>query len=138
MSHHYVLCIGSNVSADNVRGAIEWLRGQFDVKSVSHVYQTPAVSSKPQPAAAVSHTLRVYSNAVVIGDSDISPDAADQLLKGFELRCGRDEAARSVGKVPVDIDIVIVDGEVIRPWDYRQQFFRTGFCRLSELAGTPV
>ena len=63
--HTYVLSIGSNVSRANVEAAIIWLRKRFDDIKVSHVYETPAISSKGVECNAAS----VYDNAGSVYDN---------------------------------------------------------------------
>lgn len=151
MAYNYVLSIGSNVSAANVEEATVWLKGVLDGFCMSHIYETPAVKSgncddgeydmlRPDMAEVkagyqTGYSLRKYSNAVVTGSSMFHPEALDEILKGYEKKCGRDDAARAEGRVPIDIDVVVCNGKVMRPWDFRQQFFRIG---LLELAGSPV
>lgn len=117
---HLVLSIGSNISATQVHKAIEWLSGRLTDMAVSDVYRTPAVKVGS----------RTYSNAVACGNIVGSCDEFDAELKQYEFSCGRDEEARGRGDVPIDIDIVLADGRVLRDWDYRQSFFRTGYNQI--------
>ena len=122
---HVVLSIGSNISETKVVNAIEWLKCQMAEIQVSSIYETKAVKCG----------CRNYNNAVVSGIIDMDVDSFNGLLKEYEIASGRSEAARLIGDVPIDIDIVVSNGVVMRPWDYRQNFFRIG---ASELACTPV
>lgn len=124
--HTYVLSIGSNVSRANVEAAIKWLRAEFGDIKVSHVYETPAISSKEMECSAES----VYDNAVACVGSKLDFAGLEVLFKAYELECGRDAEARAAGVVPIDIDIVMADGMIIRPWDYRQQFFKIGLAAI--------
>lgn len=128
--HTYVLSIGSNVSEANVSEAIAWLNAQFVDILVSHVYETPAISSKGVECSAQS----VYDNAVACVVSRFDSDSLESMLKAYELECGRDAVAREAGIVPIDIDIVMADGTVIRPWDYRQHFFKIGYAAIAQHA----
>lgn len=124
--HTYVLSIGSNVSRANVEAAIKWLRAQFGDIKVSHVYETPAISSKEMECSASS----VYNNSVACVDTLLDYAGLESLFKTYELERGRDAQARAAGVVPIDIDIVVADGMIIRPWDYRQQFFKIGLAAI--------
>ncbi len=115
-----VLSVGSNCGCENVRVACEWLEKMLDRPVVSGLYQTPAVNGG----------IRDYVNAVVSGLTDMTSDSLNACLKEYELLCGRDESCRRSGIVPVDIDIVIFDGKVIREWDFRQTFFTIGYSEL--------
>lgn len=117
---HLVLSIGSNISSTHVNKAIEWLSNRLTNMSVSDVYQTPAVKTG----------TRTYSNAVACGNFTGNCDEFDAELKRYEFSCGRDEQARQRGDVPIDIDIVVADGTILRDWDYRQSFFRIGYNQI--------
>ena len=124
-SFHYTLSVGSNCGYADVRKAVTWLAARLSDFKVSTLYETPAVKAG----------RGTYVNAVAEGHSPLNPESLNERLKEYERQCGRDENCRRLGIVPVDIDIVICDGHVLREWDYRQNFFRIGF---SELAGSMV
>ena len=37
------------------------------------------------------------------------------------------------GKIPLDIDIVVWNGEIIRPQDWKQDYFQTGLKELEQM-----
>ncbi len=118
----YVFSVGSDYGdrAEAVKEAIAWLSTVLvDCKS-SDVYETPPVG----------HRGSNYMNAVVIGKSDLDADDLDHLCKEYEFSHGRDAEARNNGQVPVDIDIVVADGNVVRPKDFKCNFFKIGYCQL--------
>lgn len=118
MRHEVVMCIGSNLHPRGYRvtEAIAEVSGLLEDPESSHVYETPEIHGSG----------RSYRNAVMRGSTSLSFDLLNQKLKGIEFRLGRDAAARARGDVPVDIDIVMWDGEVVRPKDFEQDFFRIG------------
>lgn len=120
-----VLSIGSNCGYDNVETGLVWLSETLSDFRASSLYETPAVNGG----------MRRYINAVVFGSTSETLSNLNLLLKEYERSAGRDEDCRRVGEVPVDIDIVIFNGEVVREWDFRQNYFKIGY---SELTGTPV
>ena len=122
---HVILSLGSNISSDYVTAAIEWLADVVSDMSVSSVYRTPAVKVGSRP----------YANAVAAGIIDMAPEMFNMALKRYEEQSGRNKEARLRGDVPIDIDIVVCDGIVVREWDFRQNFFKIGY---SELQGSPV
>lgn len=70
-------------------------------------------------------------NAVMSGVfQGIGYDLEDK-LKEKEKEMGRDSRCREKGLVPIDIDIVICDGEIWKDWDYRQKFFQIGYSQLN-------
>lgn len=79
----------------------------------------------------MGHSGPFYMNAVAIGRWTQTVEKLDSLCKDYEVRNGRDLKARARNEVPVDIDIVISSGKILRPKDYRCDFFRIGFRQLS-------
>lgn len=115
--NNIVICIGSNQERHNVENALLWLSELFEESVYSSIYETPAVNCGG----------RNYHNSVLRGRTNTSHEELNELIKEYELSCGRDSNARQKGLVPIDIDIVIYNDEIIRPWDYRQNFFKIGF-----------
>lgn len=118
-----VISIGSNCGdrKSAVSQAIEWLKTILIQIKVSAIYETPcALKSGPS-----------YMNAVIEGFYQGTGIELDGLLKEHEHKKGRTPECREKGMVPVDLDIVIMDGEVVKPWDYRQKFFRLGYDSFS-------
>ncbi|MDE7181130.1 MAG: 2-amino-4-hydroxy-6-hydroxymethyldihydropteridine diphosphokinase [Muribaculaceae bacterium] len=112
-----VLSLGSNCDSRYVETAISMLAGLLNDFNVSNIYPTP-------PAAGVG---KPYDNAVATGEWAGTMESLNSLLKNYECSAGRDEAAREAGFVLIDIDIVVWDGAVVRPWDFSQSFFRIGY-----------
>lgn len=117
-----VISIGSNCGdrINQVSAGIDWLKRILHMISVSSIYNTEDCHGGN----------REYLNAVVAGLTDISPTELDQLCKRYELDHGRTPEARAQGDVPVDIDVVKYDNEILRPKDYRQRFFQKGYQEL--------
>ena len=121
MASDVILSVGSNRSYEDAATAVEWLLTKLEDAKASSLYSTPAVQGYGRP----------YVNAVVAGKTALNADELNHSLKQYELQCGRDDQARRDGIVPVDIDIVVWNGEVIRTWDFRQNFFKIGYSELS-------
>lgn len=118
----FTLSVGSNDGdrVNNVSKAIEWIRDRFAYVAYSSVYETPEIHGVGKP----------YMNAVAEAASASSLEEVNALLKAYEKSHGRDDDARAEGRVPVDIDIVIWNGVVIRPFDYAAEFFRIGHRQI--------
>lgn len=119
---NYVISLGSN-REDGSRmldWALRCLSESCRLLRLSPFYITPAMGGG----------LRPYFNAVAVVESDCDYDALNAKCKEIELHQGRDDDARSRGDVPVDMDIVIAGDCIMRPADYRQEFFRIGMDLL--------
>lgn len=124
LSHFVVLSLGSNCGdrENNVAGAIDWLR--LHVLSdceCSEIYET----------LPVGHSGSNYINAVVAGFYSGCLEDLERLCKEYERSNGRDEESRKLNMVPVDIDVVIADGDVLRERDFKCSFFQKGYHELA-------
>ena len=117
-----VLCIGSNLEPRHARvsESIKKISFLLDAMRYSALYETPEIHGIGRP----------YVNVVVAGNCPLDLDNLNAQCKRLEEEAGRTPEARSRGDVPVDIDIVIWNGEVVRPNDARQHFFRIGAAQL--------
>lgn len=117
-----VLSVGSNCGdrKKTVSEALSWLGTVLMQTVCSEIYETPCAKE----------TGVAYMNAVVKGFYSGNGFELEDLLKEREKLAGRTAECREKGNVPLDIDIVMIDGEVVKPWDYRQKFFRIGFSQI--------
>lgn len=118
-----VIGIGANCGdrENSVRKALEWLKTILIQVKCSEIYETPCVNQTGRP----------YMNAVVSGVFQSTGIDLEDMLKDKERLMGRTAECKEKGDVPVDLDIVMLDGEIVRPWDYRQKFFRIGFSQIN-------
>lgn len=118
-----VLSLGSNHGdrLGAVERAIDWLSELLTEFNASQIYETEPVG----------HSGTNYMNAVVKGVYDGSVEDLEKLCKEYEIAHGRDPESRKLNLVPVDIDIVIADGVVLRPRDFRCSFFKKGYVAIS-------
>lgn len=117
-----VVSLGSN-SGDrhrSVKEAIRWLGEVLTDVHSSDIYET-------QP---VGHVGNLYMNAVVAGNCCCEVASLEKMCKDYEVAHGRDEVARSHNLVPIDLDIVMAGGRVLRERDFRCSFFRKGYLEV--------
>lgn len=121
-SKEALFCIGSNCGdrEANVSSALDWLSELLTDFRHSRIYASPDCLGG----------MREYLNAVAVGKSDLSQDKLNTLCKKFEFSRGRDSKARERGEVPVDVDIVVYDGEVLKERDFASEFFLIGYRQL--------
>ena len=104
----------------SVAKGISWLRNILGGCRVSSIYATPDCHGG----------FKEYMNAVVSGYTDLSASRLEAMCKEFEVECGRTPECRAKGDVPIDVDIVIYDGKILRERDYAQEFFRIGMREI--------
>ena len=119
----YVIGIGSNAKGklENVRDAIAWIDTLFSNVKSSSIYTTPATNGKDDD----------YANAVVKCDSNDELPIIQRRLKEYEQACGRTKESKINGNVPIDLDIVICNNEILRPRDYNAEYFLIGWRQIN-------
>ncbi len=105
------LALGSNLGdrLEQLRGAVAALgRGGVVLDAVSSVYETPPWGGVEQPD---------YLNAVVTGLTSLTPQGLLALCKDVEAAAGRDFGAPRNSARPIDVDILLIDGEPVSTFD---------------------
>ncbi|HBC21733.1 MAG TPA: hypothetical protein DC009_06590 [Porphyromonadaceae bacterium] len=122
MNHTVVLSLGSNYGnrEEAVASAIKLMSKVLTTAQSSTVYTTTPLSGIGEP----------YANAVIAGEWTGELADLKQFCKQTEVRFGRTDERRRLHQVPLDIDIVMYDGKVIRPADFGYAFFQTGYRQL--------
>ncbi|MCM1519117.1 MAG: 2-amino-4-hydroxy-6-hydroxymethyldihydropteridine diphosphokinase [Pseudoflavonifractor sp.] len=120
-----VFGVGGNVGDRQrmVTDAISWVREMFGCVTASSVYETPALNGRDAD----------YLNVVVYAMTDKDMETVNMMLKEYERRCGRTPQSKSRGEIPIDIDIVVWDGKVIRDRDFKCDYFCRGYHELLSL-----
>lgn len=121
-SKEALFCIGSNCGKReiNVERALCWLSGVLSEFRHSSVYASPDCQG----------SQREYMNAVAMGYTTLDIFELERLSKNFEKANGRDHEARAKGDVPVDVDLVVFEGKVLREKDFRCEFFLKGYREI--------
>ncbi len=117
-----VFSIGSNFGNRdaNVREGLKWLSSILTDFRCSSVYATPDCHGGSKE----------YMNAVAIGITSSTPKRLESLCKDYEITRGRTPEMRRAGNVPIDIDLVVYDSKVLRPNDFKRDFFRIGYSMI--------
>lgn len=124
MNNAVVLSIGSN-SADRdaqMTNCIAWLRDNATLTKLSSVYNSPASNGKDPD----------YLNAVAEIATALTHPELTKMLKDYERQCGRTPQSKALGSIPVDIDIVMWNGNVLRPKDFAQHYFAKGWNEINK------
>lgn len=119
-----VICIGSN-SHDRewqMEHAIEWLRKQLSSTRISSIYNTQAENRRDPD----------YLNAVLEGHCKTDFETISKEVKEYETVCGRTPTSKLQGNIPMDLDIIMWNGEIMRPDDYKKTYFQIGWQELNK------
>lgn len=117
-----VISVGANCGDryHNVEEGVKRINPLFSGFRSSHIYATPDCHGGG----------RNYMNAVATGYTSIGLQQLERMFKNIEKEMGRDENARKAGDVPIDIDVVIYNRQILRETDYGREFFKIGFAEL--------
>ena len=119
-----VLSIGSN-SKDRewqVKNCIAWLKDKLHGVTVSDIYNSKAANGVDPD----------YLNAVMKAKCREELPEITDMLKKYETVCGRTPMSKKKGDIPMDLDIIIWNNEIIRETDYNQHYFQIGWQQLNE------
>lgn len=120
---YYVFSIGSNYGAkhENVEDACRWLSGFLGEFKKSTVYETNPLKGKGAN----------YANAVVSGYYLGDFNELYNRCKEYEKSMGRTADMKKEGFIPIDIDIVIADENILRRRDFDSLYFKKGFDEIN-------
>lgn len=115
--------IGSNSpdAPQRIVAALDALSVHFSIAHASSTYSTPAINGVNPD----------YINAVVAISSPDSPEAITATLKKLEALVGRKAESKALGIVEIDLDLVVYQGQVLRPKDFCQEYFQIGYRQLN-------
>lgn len=133
--HPILISVSSNCGdrIKNCEDALAWLASVLKNTFSSSVYETEDISCRNNSAYSASHPEKPkYMNAVFSGYSYIPFEKLNENLKSYELQHGRDSEARRKGRVPIDLDIVKWNHEILRPRDYAADYFRKGLTEIGQ------
>ena len=127
MNHAY-LSIGSNTGDRklNVQRAIELLSSNhIDVLDDTDIYETPCCHGHGPD----------YLNTVIHVGCERNLSEVTSLTKQIERQMGRTPQDKGTGIVPIDIDVVIWNSQIVRPTDYDHEYFKKGYRILNHDIG---
>lgn len=124
--HRIIIGIGSNTPDrwERVESALHWLNEFTMSGKKSTIYHS---QPEGKNAANVNYT---YANAVFFALTPVSREELEAKLKQYEIDNGRDERMKPFGIVPIDLDLVYYDEELIRPTEMRRDYFRRGYDEI--------
>ena len=122
MLNKVVISLGSNSSDSNSRmkQAMAWLEENLQSFKCSAIYLTPPLSGIGSD----------YLNAVAVGETKCEQIEFNLMLKDYEKSLGRTPEAKKAGVVPIDLDIVIFNDQVVRAKDFSYDFFQIGYRQI--------
>ncbi len=117
-----VICIGSNVANRHavVDAALVDVSCGGVVRVSSGLYETDADNGVDAP----------YINLVAVVDIALDLDTLKALTKKLEREAGRTVASTS-SAMPLDIDIIMWNGDVVDRRQYEKSYFKEGYAKVA-------
>lgn len=114
--HSLIICAGSNtLPLSRFHEAITGISELLTNPKISEIVTSPDVTGKSSAP---------YLNAVISGSTQLSFPEIGAKMTSMETAYGRRPDSKDTGMMPLDIDIVVWDEEIIRPEDYARGYFR--------------
>ncbi|MDE6332068.1 MAG: 2-amino-4-hydroxy-6-hydroxymethyldihydropteridine diphosphokinase [Muribaculaceae bacterium] len=118
-----VICIGSNVGDKyaNVAETLAVFRTILSGFQASDIYESDDDSGLGQP----------YANAVCAGFFNDRCENLHSLASTREKAYGRTPESKASGIMPLDIDIVVFNNEIVNSQQFDKPYFRHGLSQLT-------
>lgn len=119
----FVIVIGSNCGnrIAYIETALSCISFLSSIQKASGIYESPD---------CMGSNRRYLNKVVEIETTEYSEYDLVEKFKELEKKCGRDSKAKERGEVCLDIDIVIANGEIRRPLDFKASYFQKGYKEI--------
>lgn len=116
MLNKVVLCLGSNQDCEaNMSRAVDLLRGYFhSIRFTGSIYT--------EPVGLSDSTL--FLNQAAVAYTPASAASVNQTLKDIEKQLGRMPESKEKGQVPIDIDLLLWNEQVLKPVDLEKEYVK--------------
>lgn len=118
-----VLGLGSNIEPYcNLPRAVEMLERQVKLVAMSRAWETPAVGAPDAPD---------FINAALLVRTSLDPpDLKSRVIRPIEAALGRVRTQDKNAPRPIDIDLLVYDGEVLDPQIWNQAYLAVPVAEL--------
>lgn len=125
-SHRCLVCLGSNHDPDTkLDAALEAIAEHFNILNIGKRIMT-------EPEGTDAHS-KPYLNQAIIIESYANPDEIISIFKLIERQNGRTAESKSSGIVPLDIDLLVYDEQILKPADMEKAYVISAVSSLSDM-----
>lgn len=126
--HQAYLCLGSNIQPEeNLRKAIHLLRQAGEIQALSRCFETLAIGSDGESHEDEPNFLNL---AVRLTTSMDASALKNEVIGAIELSLGRVRSANKYAPRPIDLDIIVFDGEVLDTNLWKRVYIALPFSEL--------
>ncbi len=115
MKNNAVIMLGSNTDMNMLLSAISMLEDWFDVIAVSEIRKTTAIGE---------HYQSPFYNQAIRIKTEYDREETIRIFKKTEKKLGRTAESKKEGIVPIDIDLIVWNGEICHDDYYRFDFVK--------------
>ena len=124
MRNNVILCLGSNTDCEaNLKSAVGLLRGYFGTIRFSEAAYTEPVGL---PGSGL------FLNQVAVAGTEASQEEVKRALKDMEKRLGRMPDSKQKGQIPIDIDLLLWNGTILKPADWEKEYVQLLFRSVAD------
>jgi len=118
----FQVLLASNTNASmNMAEANDRLQSVFPLNiQFSEVLESKAVSKNRNEELDAT----TYLNGLCLAQTEIPLEKVQSILKKLETEMGRIKGSEGNGLVAIDLDLVVWNQEVLRPWDVAQTYYQ--------------
>lgn len=112
--HHCLICLGSNY-----QGIWHLKNAEKEIGKISlHVYWGQIIKTE----AENTDTTVPYFNRAASLYTSLNKELLIKTFKSIECRHGRTFSSKQNGIIPLDIDLLIYDNEIVKPTDLKKKY----------------
>ena len=115
MKNEAVIMLGSNTDISLLLSAKSMLEDWFDVIAVSEIRKTTAIGE---------HYQSPFYNQAIRIKTEYDREETIRIFKKTEKKLGRTAESKKEGIVPIDIDLIVWNGEICHDDYYRFDFVK--------------
>lgn len=117
-THKLYIGIGTNLST--AEQVLLWTK-----RKLSEAFRGQALYSTPVKTDPVNFSSKEkFTNQLVIIETDVPTAFAKPLLKSIERQLGRTEEDATRGVVRLDLDLLWMDGKLLRPEEWERDYIK--------------
>ena len=117
-------CLGSNTDCEaNLKSAVSLLRAYFGSIRFSEAIYTEPIGLSDSG---------LFLNQVAVAGTNASLEEVRRAVKAMEKRLGRMSDSKQKGKIPIDIDLLLWNGTILKPADWEKEYVQLLFRSVAD------
>lgn len=120
--HRCIICLGSNY-----QGTVHLKSAERELKELSgRIHWGNIVETMPEEVSSAF----TYLNRAALLQTSLDKETLIKEFKRIEHQHGRTSSSKQNGRIPLDIDLLIYDNEIIKPNDLNKNYVQQALKSL--------